>query len=64
MITMTIAMMIMDLMNGMKAIKNARLKKPQLKENSYPLLGIHQDGGIGSYQETRKKRQKNCGSNR
>ena len=35
-------------------IKNAKHKKHKLKKSSYPLLGIHQDGGIGV--RRRKKR--------
>ena len=39
-------------------IKNGRLKKPQLKKSYYPLLGIHQGGGIGACQKTKKRERK------
>ena len=60
MITMTTAMMI-NLLNGTKAIKNAGFKKQRLRKNFCLLLGTHQGGGIDVCQETRKKRQKNYG---
>ena len=62
MIMIIIAMM-MSLLSGTKAIKNERLRKQRLKKNSSQILDTHQDDGIGVYQRTRKKRQKNCGSN-
>ena len=53
--TLTITMM-MILLSATKAIKNVRLKKPQLKKNSLPLPGTHQDGGIGVFLRMKKKR--------
>ena len=55
MITMTIAMMI-NLLSGMKVIKNARLKKPQENKGSYPLLDIYQGPGIGVFLRMGKKK--------
>ena len=53
--------MMMSLMNGTMAIKNARPKKHKLRKNFCPLPGIHEDGGLGVLPRTRKMRQKNCG---
>ena len=47
-------------LSSIKGIKNERLKKPQKKKSSYPLLGTHHAGGIGVVPKTRRKRQKNC----
>ena len=51
--------MMMRLLGGTIAIKNARLKKQKQKKNCYPLPGIHQDGGADVCQKARKKKQKN-----
>ena len=55
-----IGMMIMKInfLIGMMDIKNGRLKKPQLKKSYYPLLGIHQGGGIGACKKTKKRERK------
>ena len=47
-------MMKINFLTGTMVIKNGRLKKPQQKKSSYPLLGIHEDIGIGA--RRRKKR--------
>ena len=44
--------------------KKGRPRRHKFRKNFCPLLGVHQDGGIGVFQKTRKKRQKNCGSNK
>ena len=56
--------MIMNVLSGKKDIKNARPKKQKQKKNSYLLLGIHQGGWIDAFLMARKRRQKNCQSNR
>ena len=48
--------MMMSLMNGTMAIKNARPKKHKLRKNFCPLPGIHEDGGLGVLPRTRKMR--------
>ena len=59
-IGMMMMMVKINFLSGMMGIKDERLKKLQLKKGSYPLLGIHQGGGIGACQRTKRKRQKNC----
>ena len=49
-----IGMMMINLLGGMKVIKNERLKKHKIKKNFYQLPGIHQDTGIGVCQKTRR----------
>ena len=44
--------------------KNGRPWRHKFRKNFCLLLGVHQDGLIGVFQKTRKKRQKNCGSNK
>ena len=38
-----VCMTMIDLLNGMKAIQNEKLKKQRLRKSSYPLLGIPQE---------------------
>ena len=48
----------MGLLSGAKAIKNVRHRKQKLEKNLCLLAGTHQDGGIGVFPKTKKKRQK------
>ena len=41
--------------------KKRKDQKASIKEGSYPLLGIHQDIGIGACQKKRKKKTETCG---
>ena len=58
MVVIGVMMMEINFLSGMMDIKNGRLKKPQLKKSYYPLLGIHQSGGIGACQKTKKRDRK------
>ena len=51
-------MMKINVLSGTMVIKNGRLRRHKLRKNFCPLLGIHQDGGIGACQ---KKIHKSCG---
>ena len=59
-----VMMMKISFLSGTMLIKNGRLRGHKLRKNFCPLPGIHQDGGIGVCLMTRKKGQKNSGSNR
>ena len=54
---MRIALM-MDILSGMKVVKDAGLRKHKLKKSSCLLFGIHQDIGIGVCQKMKKGIQK------
>ena len=56
-------MMKINFLSGTMAIKNAWPRKHKLKKNSYPLLGTHQDIGIGACQKMRKRDRKIVGIN-
>ena len=52
---MMMMMMKENFLSGMMDIGLIRLKKPQQKKSSYPLLGIHQGGRIGVCQKMKNK---------
>ena len=59
---MTIALMV-DILSDMKVIKNVRPKNQGLRRAFYPLLGIHQDIGIGVFLKMKKRGRKIMGKN-
>ena len=66
MMVVVIAMMIImrtNFLSAMMVIKIERLKTPQQRKNSCPLLGIPQDNGIGVMLDDEKKETKNMGIN-
>ena len=57
----TTLVIVLILLGGAMHINKGRLRKHKLKNKSYPLLGTHQNTGIGVSQKTKKVMQKNCG---
>ena len=51
-------MIMINLLSGMKAMKNVRHRKQKLRKNFCPLPGILIVQWIGVFLKTRKKRQK------
>ena len=61
MVIIGIMIMKINFLSGKKVIKNERLRRQGLKKNSFLLLGIHENIGVGVCQKMNKKRQKSFG---